>query len=190
MNTFFLVRHGHTPIDERQQLPDTALSEIGLIQAQQLIPRLEYMEIDYIYSSPYRRAIETASIVNAQLNVPICTEERLAEISLWLDPADLHDDTVQEHSDEMEAFQRTKRALHQFLNELNAEHSDKNIALFSHGNLIRSMLAYALKMDLETVVRINVGHASISILKWEDMGKSPFFRLDRFNDTCHLETLI
>ncbi|NTV30783.1 histidine phosphatase family protein [candidate division WWE3 bacterium] len=189
MKTFFLVRHGYTQVPEQDQTANTPLSDIGKNQAASLADRLCGMEIDHIFTSPFHRAIETASIVNLKLNVPISTDDRLKEISLWLTPSDLHNQPRRKYQKEISMLRHTKIQLHKMLDEVinHPDESYKNIVMVSHGNLMRAILAYTLKMDLETVVRLNIGHASISILKWEGSASEPFFRLDRFNDTAHLE---
>lgn len=189
MKTFFLVRHGYTQVPEQDQTPDTPLSEIGIRQATQLAERVADMSIDHIYTSPFHRALETASIVNLKLNVPIDTEERLKEISLWLSPSDLHNQARRRYQKEISMLRHTKIQIHKLLDEIinHPDDTHKNILLVSHGNLIRAILAFTLKMDLETVVRLNIGNASLTILKWESFAPEPFFRLDRFNDTSHLE---
>lgn len=85
----YLVRHGQTPQNKarRFQGPDAILSPDGEVQAGKVAERLKNLEIDEIWSSPMRRAQQTAEIINQYQNVKIDTIEELAELRR---PSSLH----------------------------------------------------------------------------------------------------
>jgi broad specificity phosphatase PhoE len=58
---------------------DPGLAERGREQAQRLVDALRHDEIHALYSSPSRRAVETAEPVVAKLGLPLDIEEGIAE---------------------------------------------------------------------------------------------------------------
>ncbi|WP_330202281.1 histidine phosphatase family protein [Cyanobacterium sp. Dongsha4] len=85
-STLYLVRHGNRLdfvypewFNTAPRKYDPPLSEDGKIQAQQLAQRLIKEKIDYIVSSPFLRAIQTAHIVAENLDLTIKLEAGLGE---------------------------------------------------------------------------------------------------------------
>ncbi len=83
----YLVRHGQTDYNLKNLLQgstDNPLNETGRQQARQLARMLEDVPFEIIYSSPLKRAKETAEIIR-EVNVykpPILLDERLKEIDM------------------------------------------------------------------------------------------------------------
>jgi broad specificity phosphatase PhoE len=78
-----LIRHGETDwnVEGRYQgQADPPLNQRGLAQARQLAQKLRDVGLDVLYSSPLRRALQTAQILAEALDVPLHTEPRLMEI--------------------------------------------------------------------------------------------------------------
>ncbi|MHA3915405.1 histidine phosphatase family protein [Halovulum sp. GXIMD14793] len=75
MATILLIRHAQT----QAQHPEAELTEDGFAQAQALAPRLVELGVDAIYSSPYRRAIQTAEPFAAQAGLDLMVLEPLHE---------------------------------------------------------------------------------------------------------------
>ncbi len=83
----YLVRHGQTDYNLKNLLQgstDNPLNETGRQQARQLARMLEDVPFEIIYSSPLKRAKETAEIIR-EVNIykpPILLDERLKEIDM------------------------------------------------------------------------------------------------------------
>jgi len=78
-----LIRHGETDwnVEGRYQgQADPGLNERGRQQAKQLAEMLAQNPPDLIYTSPLKRAYETASIIAQKLNIPVYVDPRLMEI--------------------------------------------------------------------------------------------------------------
>lgn len=83
MTRLVLVRHGETDwnVEGRYQgQADPPLNAKGLAQAAQVAQELKGVGIDVIYSSPLKRAWQTAEIIARELGVPLYPEPRLMEI--------------------------------------------------------------------------------------------------------------
>jgi len=79
----FLARHCMSSwniLGKLQGKIDIPLSEEGKKQARGILPLLEPLEIDRTYTSPARRAIETARIYVDHLKIPLDTHEGLREL--------------------------------------------------------------------------------------------------------------
>jgi len=79
---------------------------------------------------------------------------------------------------------RAQEQVIKFLEYISKTHHGEKIPVVTHGNVIRGIIAEALGAGVETVVRLKVDLASLSILEYEE--EENYFRLSLFNDTSHL----
>ena len=144
MITFYLVRHAHalwTPDDNR------SLSIQGTKDAHQVADVLQVYPIAKIYSSPYRRAIQTIEPLAARLNLPVQIEPDLRERRLG---NSLTDDfyTAVEQTWRTPSFARPggeSNATAQqrgiaIIRRLQKQHIAEHIVLSTHGNLMALLL--------------------------------------------------
>lgn len=75
MSTYYLVRHGLRVSRDG----DTALSDMGIRQAELTGEYLKSKNIQHIFVSPAERTLHTAEIINNYLQVPQSTDSRLKE---------------------------------------------------------------------------------------------------------------
>lgn len=186
MIRFYLIRHGDTGIKDRDQASEDDLNKPGWKQAQSLAKFLSKEQIDCIYSSSYQRALSTAKVIAEVTNLEIVQDDRLREIPLWHTPADLHDDTSEEYVEALKILAEAREDMQHLFHNLLHRHEGDSIVLVCHGNIIRAMLGFCLKMNLESLVRLTIGHTSITMLRWVDNSREPHYRLEHLNDTCHL----
>lgn len=88
--TVWITRHGHRYDFEHPEWFETAprrydphLSQRGIQQAKELAQRLKEEAIAHIFSSPFRRCVETAHHVAEVLDLPVKLEWGIGE---WLNP--------------------------------------------------------------------------------------------------------
>lgn len=79
----YIVRHGQTARNKAKLLQgrsDIPLNESGIVQAEAAAEWFQNQEnrVDVVYSSPLKRAVETAKIIAP--NVPLLIEDRLIEM--------------------------------------------------------------------------------------------------------------
>lgn len=83
--TLVLVRHGETDWNRENRFQghaDTPLNDAGRAQARELAERLLDEQVGVVYTSPLRRASETASIVAGRLGLEARDLEALREIDV------------------------------------------------------------------------------------------------------------
>lgn len=85
-NTLYLVRHGENPANITHEfsykLVDYSLTPKGVLQAMQTAEFLKAIKIDAIYSSPLKRAHETAQIIASPHQLPVTILEGFREVNV------------------------------------------------------------------------------------------------------------
>jgi broad specificity phosphatase PhoE len=180
MTRFVFVRHGAHDLLTRGIIagrqPEVHLNALGKKQAQQIAERLSSLPIDSIYCSPLERACETAAPLAAALHLPLQIADEFNEIDFgaWTNCAFADLDKVPEWQhwnrfrssgvtpggESMVAVQA--RAVSKVL-ELRSQHAF--VAIFTHGDIIRAMLAHFLGVHLDLFQRIEIDAASASLLE-------------------------
>ena len=153
-NTYYFIRHAHsnyTPDEINRPLSD---------KGQESLAKLEFLAdkpITAIYSSPYRRAIQTVEPLAQSLKLAIQTDKRLIERKLSsqaIADQDFEEALMQLWSRPTlllaggESNQQAQQRALTFLHELESKHQNEEIILSSHGNLICILLsAFDLSID-------------------------------------------
>jgi probable phosphomutase (TIGR03848 family) len=181
MATILLIRHGENSMVGKRlagRLPEVHLNEKGRQQAQQLAQALAKAPIKAIYSSPLERAVETAEPLAQLLELPVQiapgiielaygdwegkTLKQLSRLKLWK--------VVQDQPSEMrfpkgESFVEVQNRAVAEIERINAAHEEKDmVACFSHGDIIRLLVAHYLAVPLNEFQRIASSTASISAI--------------------------
>lgn len=84
MKHLYIFRHGETDYNKFGSLKDAFdidLNENGILQAKQLGDLLKTKKLDVIFSSPFKRVINTAKIATQNMNIEILINDGLREIS-------------------------------------------------------------------------------------------------------------
>lgn len=183
MTEFLLIRHAVNDFVKTGRLagwtPDVHLNDEGRAQAAALGVRLAQTPLDAAYSSPLERCVETAQAVLAHHpNLNLVLSEALGEVrygawqgaelsklakrKLWrvvqINPSRAR---FPEGESLRAAQMRAVDAIEQFARQ----HPRQRVAIFSHSDLIKMILAHYLGMHLDLYQRIEVSPASISILR-------------------------
>ena len=202
MVQFLLIRHAINEWVKTGRLAGwTAgvhLNEDGQKQATALGERLANIPLTAIYSSPLERTMETAQAVAAHhQNLKIQTNEGIGEVQFgkWQGKkikklAKKKKWHIVQHTPsrmtfpEGEAMRDVQMRAVNAIETLYQEYQDNEkaiIALFSHSDVIKMVVAHYLGMHLDVFQRIVISPASISVLLLDD-GR-PF--LAKINDTSH-----
>lgn len=196
-----LVRHGITPWNEQRRVQggnsDIELSEKGREQAYKVASALKGEEIKAIYSSPLKRALETAKSIAELHNLKVIEEPALREI----DAGEADGLSVEELSQLYPQFWKEWRegegsirwpggeSLEEvgerawgLVERLKVRHNKDTIVLVSHTFVLSVLILKALGIDLGSFRRLRIEVGSISILDLDGERAS----LVKLNDTCHL----
>jgi 2,3-bisphosphoglycerate-dependent phosphoglycerate mutase len=143
MARLILIRH----CESSGQAPDAPLTEAGTRAAEVLAERLEALDPDAIYSSPYLRARATVQPFAERAGVAIVEDARLHERVLSPRPLDDWLDHVRRSYEDMdhrpapggESLRETQSRALAALNDIMARRHRLPVAA-SHGNLISAIL--------------------------------------------------
>jgi probable phosphoglycerate mutase len=181
VTNFLLIRHGlHVFGSDRLagRTPGVDLSPDGRAQSEQLADRLAGVQLHAIYFSPIERTVQTHAPLAARQGVTATVSDALVEI----DYGDWTGRSLDELA-EMEEWRRwnsfrsgTRVPNGESMLEIQARvvaemqrlaslHVDENVALVSHGDVIKAALAYALGVPLDLFQRIEVSPASVSVVQ-------------------------
>ncbi len=159
MTEILLVRHGETEWNRESRFQghaDPPLNELGREQAAELAAALAGEELAAVYSSPLKRALETAQAVAEPHRLSAIPVEALREVDVgswqaltrgeverrfpedfrrWLDHGRGWDDG--------ETYEAMGERVLAALEELAAHHESERIVAVTHGGPIRAALAQA-----------------------------------------------
>lgn len=185
MTTFYIIRHGNTNAGNMisGRTPGFHLSENGRMQAEQLAERLSHIGFDAIYASPMERTQETASYLARKTDKKVETLESLIEVDFgrWTGKSfdELESDKVWKlfHTFRSgtpvpggESMVDVQTRMIAEIDRLRHKHPQQTVAIVSHGDPIRCVIAYYAGIPLEMMLRINISTASVSIIEVEDWG--------------------
>jgi probable phosphomutase (TIGR03848 family) len=190
MATVILVRHGRTTANASGILAGRTegvrLDDVGSAQAARTGERLAVVPLVGVVSSPLERCLQTAQfILDRQGGSPTTPVEPditecdygqwqggmlrdLAKEPLWAQVQAHPSAVVFPGGESMAGMQaRSVAAIRRLDAEFEAEHGPGAVwVAVSHGDIIKSVLADALGMHLDLFQRIDVGPASVSIIRY------------------------
>lgn len=203
MTRFILVRHGQTEwnrVERFRGRADLSLNETGIRQAEAAAARLKGQQVAVIYSSPLKRALQTADIIARELKLPVQFLEGLIDIdfgsfqglsaeearkkdnkllTMWLEQPHLVRFPNGESLDIVR--QRVLKAV----DELAAKHKDQTVILVSHKVVCQVLMCAMLGLGNSHFWQVRQDVNAINIFEIRD--GAPLVML--VNDTCHLKSL-
>ncbi len=146
MLKLIIVRHGETIENINgvcQGQTDGTLSEFGKQQNKLLAKELSTLQIHKIYSSPLKRAFETAKEIYHYHNVELVQRDHLSEWYLGELQGEKfpNDFNINSLSDDKENASLVQKRLLLLLNEITNKHKNETILLVSHGLTIKVLIS-------------------------------------------------
>jgi broad specificity phosphatase PhoE len=202
MAKLILARHGETVWNVEKIYrgrADVNLDEVGIKQAELLGKYLSNWKLEAIYSSPVKRALDTANIVARYQKIGVYTAEGLIDFDYgeWqslpeqevtrLYPALLDEWHNNPHKVKMpggESLEDVRRRAIEVVNDALSKYQG-SIVLVSHRVVIKVLICSLLGLDNSHFWNINQDVGGITIFNYVD-GR---FILTRHNDTSHLREL-
>jgi broad specificity phosphatase PhoE len=198
-----LIRHGETDWNRERRYQghrDTPLSETGRAQADAAARTLAGERLHAVWSSPLRRARETAAVIAAPQGLEVQVNDAFGEMRF----GEWEGLTVDEVGARFPALHRAwlltphlvalpggetleevrGRAL-KGLEGLRAAHDGGTVCLVSHGVTSRILILEALGLGLERIWSLQVSFTGISELEFRD----DWAVVHRMNTLVHLDQL-
>lgn len=201
MEKIILIRHGETDWNREQIFRgrmDVALNDVGLAQAEAVRESLKDVEIHRIYSSPLKRAFETAGALGKNRGLAVEIEEGFIDIDFgkwqglshqkvkdeyeslyatWL--AEPHEVVFPEGESLKDVGKRSMEALGKVIKN----HPGETLAIISHRVLNKVLLCGILGLHLSRFWYIKQDTCAINRFEYKD----GHYYLTLLNDTCHLK---
>jgi len=184
--TVLLVRHGRTTANASGVLagwtPGVMLDEHGVAQAQALRERWSSLPLAAVVSSPLERCLQTATESRGPDHPEPAIDDGFAECrygswtgrtlaSLAKDPmwkvVQQHPSAAEFPGDDGESLRAVQSRAVDAVRRWNGELGDDAVyAVFSHGDVIKAVLADALGLHLDQFQRIVVNPCSVSVVRY------------------------
>ena len=184
--TIILVRHGVTAHTTGRRFSgglggdNPPLSEEGRDQAAEVAAWLSELrdDIDAVVCSPVARTRESAEIIADSLDLPLVEEPRFAEMEFgdwdglsFTEVAERDKERLHAWFADMaasppggESFVAVQERVLAGLTDLLEEHTGKTVVVVSHVTPIKTMVAHAVDAPLETLFRLELAPAAVSVL--------------------------
>lgn len=197
---FILFRHGQTTWNVGERFrghADLPLDDTGLSQARSIAARLGNEEIAVIYSSPLRRALQTAQPLADALHLSIQIHDGLNDIDFGALEGMTVQDAQQAFPEVMEtwltrpghakfpkgdSFKKLRARIEAMLEGLSTKHAGQTVALVSHKVVCGALLCVVLGLDADALWRIQQDVACINRFEWRE----PNWVVTLVNDVNHL----
>lgn len=188
MTTFLLIRHGDTDVIGRTlagRMPGIYLNSRGEERARLLAERLAPVPMGVVCCSPLERTHKTAEIIAGPHGLPVQVCEGLLEVEpgAWTGKAffELDQDPRWKQYNSFrcgirppgpggELMVEVQSRMIAEVERLRHEHPDGIIALVSHGDPIKTVVAHYVGIPLDLSPRIEVSPASLSVIHIDDYG--------------------
>lgn len=204
MTTIYLIRHAEAEGNLyriAQGQDDSALTDRGWRQVRALERRFAGVPIDAVYTSDLYRACATASALYLPRGLTPRRRRDLREIHVGVWERKTWGEIARRWPDQMEYFSRQMHRWHmegaetpaqvleralRAVEEIAAENEGKTVAVFSHGYVIRLLLAHLQGISLQdTGVKTPTGdNTAVSLLEAKNGALRVVFR----DDNSHLLT--
>lgn len=181
-----LIRHAEPEAEARGRCYgtlDIGVSDDGLRQADRLARALAEVGLAAIYTSPRRRALQTASALGRVHGLAPVLDERLCEIDFGDFEGRTYEEIEREHPDLFrrwmetpteiefpngESYERFKARALLALASILDNHRRDTVAVVTHGGIARAILADCLSIPNAGLFRIDQSYGALSIVDWID----------------------
>jgi broad specificity phosphatase PhoE len=169
---------------------DAPLSSLAHKQAARLAQALDGVQLDAVYASPLRRALETATPLALHRKLVPVVHEGLREIDFGEIEGARYEEIEKSRPDLFqswmsdpsgvsfpggESFADLRLRALAAAEEIRARHRGSGIALVAHGGVTRAIVAAILSMPDEALFRLDQAYGAVSVIDW--LGETPILRV-------------
>jgi probable phosphoglycerate mutase len=207
VNTVYFVRHGQNPANVTREfsykLVDYPLTDLGIRQAQQTAAYFAGRPVDAVYSSPLKRARQTAEIIGAATGHGIKIVEEFREVNcgslegqpptdaLWA----LHDQIMRRWRDgehdvgfpDGEDYHALVARARAGLEQITAGQHGQHIVVVTHGGIVGATIKDVCRdLDLDLVWRVPNANCAVTEIEVQASGDETWGTLKRWAACDHL----
>lgn len=207
INTLYLIRHGENLANVTREfsykLIDYSLTDKGILQAQQTAEYFKGKHIDEIYSSPLKRAQETAEVIARPLHLKVTNIEAFREVNVGIlegqppsaENWELHNRIVNDwysglHTSifpDGEDFLMLTQRMRAGLWQITHDQSQQHIIVVGHGGIFTAAVtSICSNADPEIVTLRSIHNCSITEIELTTSDNDVTGILKRWADSTHL----
>jgi len=202
----YLTRHGETEWNIQNRLQgwkDSPLTSKGINDAKALSQKISGIRFQSIYSSPSKRALNTAKILSGGNDIPIFLDENLREInfgdwegktkseinerfenefsSLWESPR-----AYNHLPHNGESLKNVRKRVEEVLKNIIETNKDGNVLIVTHAVIVATIIAYFKNSPIEKLWDIPFVHGTC-LTHIEIDVENEHLNLKLLCDTAHLQ---
>ena len=184
-NRIYLIRHGQ--VEGYENFPvygqtDVDLTEVGVVQMEQMAERLRLTESKAIYSSDLKRSAIGARLIARHHDVPLYFLPELREIDYGDWEGLTLSGILRDFPEELEKRQKDlinykapgkgesvaalSERVEAVFERIRAEQRGNDIIITAHGEVNRVILCKALGLDLDRMFNIHQGYGCLNIIDY------------------------
>lgn len=196
--TVYLTRHGQTEWNLERRLQgrgNSPLTEAGIERAKELRDRIKDIHIDYIYSSPIERALDTANIIKGDKSIEVITDDGLMEMCFgdyegrktdevmaenpeWNIDLIMHGD-VKLCAPNGENLESVRARVAETMDRIIEKKRGKSILIVTHGITLKALMYYFKDEEVNNEV---MGQATLTKINVDENNE---FDIEFKNDDSH-----
>ena len=199
----YAVRHGETQWNRAGKMQgwhDSPLTELGLAQARAVANGIDGRQVEVIYSSDLKRAVDTANIIAQKLDVQVNIDPRLRERNMGEMEGLTHEMYGEIAPDQLKQYltfdpqwpipggesliQRSERCI-SAANDICSKHPGQTILFVAHGGVLSSFFHHAIGRDLSLPRCFSLFNACISRFTVNNNN----WILDTWGDIAHMKDI-
>ena len=201
-----MVRHGQARNNVERMLAGrmdgVPLTPEGVRQAEHAAKMLASAGVSAIYSSPIKRAAETARMISEECGVPVVVDERLTEIDMGKFTGMTFEEVVSGHDDifakfyggdveiahkGVETFEQVRRRVTGIVSEVlsgggkdgaDSDDDNGNAVLVTHMDPIKAMLGEIAGISPERLLHAEIANAALNVFRKEADGSLSLLALN------------
>lgn len=192
MTQFILIRHGETLWNEQKKYQgesDLSLSQNGKRSIRKLSKAVQQFGVDVLYTSPLKRARQSAAIISSNIGIKPMSDSRLKEMSFGLWEGKISDELISAKDKDYlrwlkgrwpspggESLGDLRRRVRRFVKDCLKNHPGKKIVIVSHGGPLRMIINLSRRQNLKSLFSFSLEPSSLVILsrysrKWSPAQK-------------------
>ncbi|RNB92394.1 histidine phosphatase family protein [Brevibacillus fluminis] len=184
MSFLYVIRHAQVKIDPAKPPAEWSLSPGGWAQTDQMAQRVSWEDIQCIYHSPEKKAVETAQAIAAPRGLIMRAEPDLRELAadVGFMAHDAFAKRVGAHLEgkedpAFEPFEAAAKRINRCVGDIVSQADGRPVAIVSHGRILTAFYSSLIGRRLTRQEWQSIGLTDLSVLctkTW--MVKSGFFK--------------